>query len=265
VILYLHLIALGLYGVATALAVAPFVGRSPAPRGLLLALPSAGAAFHVAALAQLPLVGLSPALSLLALFLVILQVVTERILRASSVALFTSPLAAGLVGLALLIGFGPGADASSLGRTWWLMTHVALSFLGLALLALAFFAAALYLLQFNELKAKRFGKTFQQFPPLERLDRLNLMALAAAFPILTIGVLLALGYAVRFAGGIEIAKAQAVWGLFTWVVLGWAVWVRHVRHWGGRRAAFASIASFAAVLLVYIALKLAIPGTARFL
>jgi len=264
VIFYLHLLALGLYGVATALAVAPFIGRPASPRAWLLAVPSAGAAFHVAGLTQVPLVGLGPALSLLALFLVVLQVLTERTVRASSVALFTSPLAAGLVGLALLIGFGPAVEAS-LGRTWWLMLHVTLSVLGLALLALAFFAAALYLLQFRELKSKRFGQIFQLFPPLERLDRLNLVALAAGFPILTIGVLLALGYAVRFAGGLEVAKAQAVWGLFTWVVLGWAVWVRHVRHWGGRRAAFASIAGFAAVLLVYLALKLAIPGTARFL
>jgi len=38
-----------------------------------------------------------------------------------------------------------------------------------------------------------------------------------------------------------------------------------VRHWVGRRAAFASIASFAAVLLVYLALKLSAPGTQRFL
>jgi ABC-type uncharacterized transport system permease subunit len=263
VIVYLHLLALGLYSVATALAVAPFIGRPPAPRGLLLGAPSAGAAFHVAALAQLPFVGLAPALSLLGLFLVILQVLSERTLRASSVALFTGPLAAGLVGFALLIGFGPG-DAE-FGRTWWLMLHVSLSVLGLALLALAFFAAALYLLQFRELKSKRFGQIFQLFPPLEQLDRLNLIALAAGFPILTVGVLLALGYAMRFAGGVEVAKAQAVWGLFTWVVLGWAVWVRHVRHWGGRRAAFASIAGFGAVLLVYLALKLAIPGTARFL
>jgi ABC-type uncharacterized transport system permease subunit len=262
VIFYLHLIALGLYAVATALAVAPFVGRAAAPRVLLLALPSAGAAFHVAGLAQLPLVGLAAALSLFALFLVVLQVLTERTLRASSVALFTSPLAVGLVGLALLMGL-PGGTAEMGGA--WLILHVTLSVLGLALLALAFFAAALYLLQFNELKAKRFGQIFQLFPPLERLDRLNLVALAAGFPVLTIGVLLALGYAVRFTGGLEVAKAQAVWGLFTWVVLGWAVWIRHVRHWEGRRAAFASIAGFAAVVLVYLALKLAIPGTARFL
>jgi ABC-type uncharacterized transport system permease subunit len=264
VIFYLHLLALGLYGVATALAVAPFIGRPPVPRGLLLAVPSAGAAFHVAGLAQVPLVGLAPALSLLALFLVILQVVSERVLRASSVGLFTGPLAAGLVGLALLIGFGP-EGGTTLGRAWWFVLHVTLSVLGVALLALAFFASALYLVQFRELKSKRFGQVFQSFPPLERLDQLNLVALGAGFPVLTIGVLIALGYAVRFTGGLEVAKAQAVWGLFTWVVLGWAVWVRHVRHWGGRRGAFASIAGFGAVLLVYLALKLAIPGTTRFL
>ena len=261
-IINLHLVALVLYSVATVLAVAPFVGGRTVSRGLLLGVPSAGAAFHVAALAQLPLVGLAPAISMLALCFAILQVVTERTLKASAVALFTGPLAAGLVGLALLIGLG--AERGS-ARDTWLVMHVALSFLGLALLALAFFAAALYLLQFRELKSKRFGQVFQLFPPLERLDRLNLVALGAGFPILTVGVLLAIGYTIRFAGGVEVAKAQAVWGLFTWVVLGWAVWIRHVRHWGGRRAAFASIAGFAAVLLVYLALKLTVPGTARFL
>jgi ABC-type uncharacterized transport system permease subunit len=56
-----------------------------------------------------------------------------------------------------------------------------------------------------------------------------------------------------------------VWGIFTWVVLGWAVWVRVVRHWAGRRAALASIAGFCAVLLVYVALKLTQPGAGRFL
>jgi ABC-type transport system involved in cytochrome c biogenesis permease subunit len=106
---------------------------------------------------------------------------------------------------------------------------------------------------------------FQLFPPLARLDHLNRVALVAGFPALTLGVLLALGYAARFAGGLHVGKAQIVWGLFTWVVLGWAAWVRVVRHWDGRRAAFASIAGFSAVLLVYLALKLAQPGAERFL
>jgi hypothetical protein len=41
--------------------------------------------------------------------------------------------------------------------------------------------------------------------------------------------------------------------------------VRTVRHWGGRRAAVASIAGFGAVVLVYVALKLSEPGAERFL
>src|SRR2546422_3008076 len=68
-------------------------------------------------------------------------------------------------------------------------SHVTLSVLGIALLALAFVSAALYLLQFRELKTKRFGQVFQLFPPLERLDRLNYGALAIAFPPLTVGLL----------------------------------------------------------------------------
>jgi ABC-type transport system involved in cytochrome c biogenesis permease subunit len=264
VILTLHLIALALYGLATALTLAPFMGLPSAPRAVNIALPCAGAAIHVVAVSQLTLVGLGPALSAFALCLVLLQLASERLLRGSAVAFFAEPLATGLVGLAILSGLAPGAEPSA-GRNVWFVLHVALSVLGLALLALAFIAAALYLLQFRELKARRFGQVFQLFPPLERLDQLNRFALVAGFPSITLGVLLALGYGARFAGGLHVGKAQIVWGLFTWVVLGWAVWVRVVRHWAGRRAAFASIAGFSAVLLVYVALKLAQPGAERFL
>jgi ABC-type uncharacterized transport system permease subunit len=264
VILTLHVLALASYGLATALALGPFLGLAPAPRPLTIAVPCAGAAVHVIAVSQLTLVGLAPALSMFALCLVLLQLASERLLRGSAVAFFTAPLAAGLVGLAVLIGFGPGTEPSA-GRNIWFILHVTLSVLGLALLALAFIAAALYLLQFRELKSRRFGQVFQLFPPLERLDRLNRVALAAGFPSLTLGVLLALGYAERFAGGIHVGNAQIVWGLFTWVVLGWAAWGRLVRHWAGRRAAFASIAGFSAVVLVYLALKLVEPGVERFL
>lgn len=263
-IITLHLIALALYGLATALTLAPFIGLPAAPRWLNIALPCAGAAVHVVALSQLTLVGLGPAISMLALCLVLLQLASERLLRGSAVSFFAGPLATGLVGLAILAGLAPGIEPSG-GRSAWFVLHVALSFLGVALMALAFIAAALYLLQFRELKSRHFGQVFQLFPPLERLDQLNRVALVAGFPALTLGVLLAIGYAARFAGGLHLPKAQIVWGVFTWGVLGWAVWVRVVRHWAGRRAAFASIAGFSAVLLVYVALKLVQPGAERFL
>src|SRR2546425_9601781 len=88
VVLVSHLLALGLYGVATALALAPFAGLRPAPRALTLGAPLAGAAVHVVGVAQLTPVGVAPVLSILALFLMLLQVMSERVFRASAVALF---------------------------------------------------------------------------------------------------------------------------------------------------------------------------------
>src|SRR2546430_17395899 len=258
----LHLAALGLYGLSAALALAPFAGLRAVSRRWTLGVAGLGAGIHAIGVAQLSLVGTGPALSVLAWCLILLQIGSELLLRAAAVALFTAPLAGGLVGLALLLGLAPGAQPSA-GRNMWFILHVTLSVLGLALLALAFISAALYLLQFRELKAKRFGQVFRLFPPLERLDRLNHVALMIAFPTVTLGVLL--GYGVRYAGGGPVDAAQVVWGTLTWMVLGWAVSVRVVRDWAGRRAAFASIAGFAAVLLVYLALKLAEPGTQRFL
>jgi len=263
VIPVLHLIALGLYAVGTAFVLAPFAGLRAAPRALTLAVPLLGMGAHVIGLARLtPFVGVAPTLSMLALFLVLLQVASEGLFRASAVGVFTGPLATGLVGLALLIGLTPEGLPST-ARGPWSILHITVSVLGLAMLALAFIAAALYLLQFRELKARRFGQVFRLFPPLERLDQLNHLSLVLGFPTVTLGVLL--GFGVRYAGGASVDAAQVVWGMLTWLVLGWAVGVRVVRHWAGRRAAFASIATFAAVLLVYVALKLTAPGTQRFL
>src|SRR2546427_1402413 len=92
----LHLVALGLYGLAAALALAPFAGLPSLSRRWSVALPAAGALAHGVALAQLNPAGLAPILSLLALFLIVLQLCCELLLRATAVALFTAPLAAGL-------------------------------------------------------------------------------------------------------------------------------------------------------------------------
>src|SRR3989442_498576 len=152
----LHLVALGLYGLAAALALAPFAGLPSLSRRWSVALPGAGALAHGMALAQLTPAGLAPILSLLAVFLIVLQLCCELLLRATAVALFTAPLAAGLVGVALPLGLAAGVEAAA-GSTVWFVLHGPLSVFAIALLALAFVSAALYLLQFRDLQTKPFG------------------------------------------------------------------------------------------------------------
>src|SRR5256885_10319893 len=69
VVLVSHLLALGLYGVATALALTPFAGLRPAPRALTLGAPLAVAARAAGGGGQLTAGGGAPALSVLAPFL----------------------------------------------------------------------------------------------------------------------------------------------------------------------------------------------------
>src|SRR2546427_3861187 len=153
----LHLVALGLYGLAAALAVAPFAGLPSLSRRWSVALPGAGALAHGMALAQLTPAGLAPILSLLALFLIVLQLCCELLLRATAVALFTAPLAAGLVGLALLLRPAPGVEAAP-GSTVWSVLNGNLCVFAIALLALAVVSPAPCLLQFRELQTQPFGQ-----------------------------------------------------------------------------------------------------------
>lgn len=259
------------YGLAAGAALLSLAGVARVPRRLAAVATAVGAGIHLAAIARwslqsgaLPLAGLAPALSTLAWLLALLQLVSELALGPSAVAPVTAPLAAVLLATALLLGVPP-ALAASPGRDAWFILHVGLSFLGVALLAIAFAAAALYVLEFRELKARHFGPVFQLLPPLERLDRLNHVALIAGFGALTGGVLLALGHA--WGSGLELrfALSQVVWGTLTWLVLAWAVWARVARRWSGTKAAYLSIAGFVAVVLVYVALKFAAPSAARFL
>src|SRR5256885_16791627 len=98
------------------------------------------------ALAQLTPAGLAPILSLLALFPIVLQLCCELLLRATAVALFTAPLAAGLVGLALLLGLAPGVEASA-GRDVWVGPARAPGGLGIAPPGLAVLSPAPVLAQ----------------------------------------------------------------------------------------------------------------------
>src|SRR2546421_3819483 len=152
----LHLVALGLYGLAAALALAPFAGLPSLSRRWSVALPGAGALAHGVALAQLNPAGLAPILSLLALFLIVLQLCCELLLRATAVALFTAPLAAGLVGLALLLGLAPGVEGSA-GGDGWSGLRGAPGGPGTSPLAPRVGSAGRFLPPFRRVKAKRLG------------------------------------------------------------------------------------------------------------
>jgi ABC-type uncharacterized transport system permease subunit len=254
-----HFLAITLYLGATALAAAPFARPVQAPVRGVTTLLGLGVAAHLVGLldfvrahGQAPLSGLGPALSFAALLVALLLLVVELIAREVSLSLAAAPLAAALAAVANVAGFAPTAVASG-AQGAWLGAHIALSFLGVASFATAAAAGVMYMVERRELKARRFGAIFRFFPPLETLDRVNHVAAIAGGAALTLGVAIAVAYSVEFR---TINMPQILWGAAAWAALTVVALGRAVGGWQARRAAVVTSASFAAVVLLYVALRM---------
>lgn len=264
-----HFIAITLYIGAAALAATPFARPVGAPVRGVIALLTAGVLAHAIGLlayvlqvGQLPLTGLGPSLSFAGLVLAATLLVVEIAAKDVSLTLIAAPLAAVPTVCANLIGFIPGVEPAG-ARGTWLFAHIALSFLGIAAFGTAAAAGCMYLVERRELKSRRFGAIFRFFPPLDTLDRVNHVAAVAGWLGLTLGVVLAVTYSLAYR---EMSVLKVVWATGAWLAVSGIALGRVVGGWQARRAAIYSSVSFAAVIALYVAFRVAeTNGGGRFL
>jgi len=261
-------VAISCYFGAAALAAVPFARPVRAPVGGVLAVLALGIVSHGAALlafafrsSAVPLTGLGPALSFAGLVLALTLFIVELLARDVSLALVVAPLAAIPTVCANLIGLTPGTSAEGV-RGVWLFSHIALSFVGIAAFGTAAGAGTMYLLQHRELKSRRFKTLFRFFPPLATLDRVNHLAAIAGWLGLTLGVVLAATYSVAYH---QMNVPQLLWGGGAWLAVTCLAFGRVSRGWQAQRAAKYSSVAFAAVLVLYLAFRIAGPGAGQFL
>ena len=119
------------------------------------------------------------------------------------------------------------------------------------------------LVERRELKSRRFGAIFRFFPPLATLDRVNHVAAIAGWLGLTLGVVLAVTYSLAYR---ELSILKVVWAMGAWLAVSGIALGRVVGGWQARRAAIYSSVSFAAVIALYVAFRVAeTNGGGRFL
>jgi ABC-type uncharacterized transport system permease subunit len=264
------LCAVTCYAGAMVLAATPLTRPIGPPVGRVVAVLGAGVIAHgigVILLAHttraLPIAGLGPALSFAGLALATALLLAETLAEDVTLALVGAPLAALATGAAIFVGMDarPGGQPHGL-QGLWLVSHIALSFVGIAALATAGAAGALYLVERRELKERRFGRVFRLFPPLETLDRVNHLASVIGWVGLTLGMLLAASYAVAYglADGPRIA-----WGILAWCAASVVAMGRLLGGWRARRAAIAAALACALVLVTYIAARVLAARPGQFL
>ncbi len=264
----LHLAALVAYSAATALLFVSLVRTSVRLPDYATGIVALGLALHLGGLAsyatdfgELPLQGLGPVLSSLALLIAGGSVVFAVLSRTGPLGIVLTPVAALAVAAALLTGLRPGDEATG---GFWFVLHVVLSTVGYAALTVAFAAGLMYLLQFRQLKDKHFGAVFRFFPPLQTLDRIGGTSLWTGFAALSAGLLL--GATVAGAGDpAAVGNPHLLWGVLTWLVFGGALLARAGRGRAGFRGALASVVGFVIVVFAYLLLRTQFSGGGVFL
>jgi HemX protein len=194
--------------------------------------------------------------------LAVTLLVVEVVAREVSLTLVAAPLAALPTLFANVLGMVPGVEPTG-ARGTWLVAHIALSFVGIAAFATAAAAGLMYLVEHRDLKSRRFGAIYRFFPPLATLDRVNHVAAVAGWLGLTLGVVLAVTYSLAYR---ELSVLKVVWATGAWLAVSGIALGRVVGGWQARRAAIYSSVSFAAVVLLYVAFRVAeTNGGGRFL
>ena len=261
-----HFIAISCYVGAAAIAAAPIARPVQAPVRLVVGTLGVGVAAHLVALlqaarilGQLPVSGLGPALSLAGLMVAAALLAAELGTRDVTLTLVGGPLAALVTIAANLSGIRAGPPVAG-GA--WLVSHIALSFFGIAAFATAAAAGAMYLLEHRELRARRVAAVLRFFPPLETLDRVNHIGVIVASVALTLGIVLATTYAIAHRA---LNVPEIVWGVVVWLTATSLAFGRLVGGWRARRAAIAASVTFVLVIALYVAVRMNVSVGGAFL
>jgi HemX protein len=257
----LHVLVLLLYALAAALLGVSLARTHPRLPRVAAWVLAAAVLVHAADLViyaveygEPPLVGLGPSLSVLAFLIAAGSLGLATLGSTGPVGLILVPVAAALAAIAEVAGVRPSGEVMQFRGPWFVL-HVVLAFLGYVGLTVAFAAGLMYLVQFRQLKGKRFGAVFRFFPPLDTLDRIVRVALVSGMSFLTVSLLLGWAWTERFGRPMSPGNPKVVWGVVTWLVFAVALAARAGGGGRARRAALASVVGFAVVWVWYLFLR----------
>lgn len=216
-------------------------------------------AYRYYLLGAAPILGLKSALGFFAWSIICVYLIVQSRFRLMVLGSFVAPFAAFLmiVSSAMPLVEGP---VKPLFKSLWLTVHVGLIFIGDALLAIAFLAAVMYLIQERQIKRKRLGAIYSRLPSLATLDRINYYSIVYGFPFLTAGMITGSVYAQYALGNYWQWDPKEVWSLISWLFYAALLHQRIAVGWQGRRAAVMAIVCFSVLVFTFVGVSLLMGG-----
>jgi cytochrome c-type biogenesis protein CcsB len=141
-------------------------------------------------------------------------------------------------------------------RSLFLPFHLTLAFFGYALLFVAAAMSVLYLIKERELKRRSPHAFYYLGPSLERCDTISAGSASIGFVFLTLAILTGVLFNHAVHGQYWSWDAKGWSALLAWGIYVALLVARYRTGWGGRRAALAGIAGFAAVVVTFVSITL---------
>jgi ABC-type transport system involved in cytochrome c biogenesis permease subunit len=225
-----------------------------------VALLALGALFHGASFALLhyaenppPLTDLRAACSFMAWVGTVFFLILLKRSQLQRLVVLVAPAA--FLGAFLAALRPPGGMPAESATGSWPHAHVLLASAGLSLLGLAGLAGVIFLIKHKRLKSKAPLDHGFPLPSLEALDRVNAVALAVGFLLLTLGVITGMIWLQTTQGRPWSGTAHETWSFVAWAVYVALVVARFVTNQGSRQAAASAVGGFAFLLFAVIGLE----------
>ena len=170
------------------------------------------------------------------------------------------------LGLAVAVLYTESAQLVPALQSYWLVIHVSIAFISSALFTIAFSSTVLQLVQERRELARTAGRTpgggrfMDALPPSEELERASYRLIAVSFPLWSFTLVAGAIWAEVAWGRYWNWDPKEVWTFVIWVVYAAYLHARATGGWGGRRAAWVSVAGFVCLLINFGVVNVFFPG-----
>jgi cytochrome c-type biogenesis protein CcsB len=142
----------------------------------------------------------------------------------------------------------------------WLLIHVSVTFLAYGAFALSCGISMAYLIKVRNEKVGGKRGLGSMLPASHLLDEYSYKAIAAGFPLLTLGILTGAVWAHYAWGSYWSWDPKETWSLIVWLIYAGFLHARIMGGWRGKKTAIISIIGFVGVIFLYLGVNLLLSG-----
>lgn len=199
---------------------------------------------------RFPVLTLAEGLYFYTWVLITFSLVINRLMRVDFIVFFTN-----VIGFSIMVihTFAPFQIDKTVAAeqlvSELLLIHITATILSYGAFSLSFVFSLLYLLQYNLLKRKKWGKRLWRIPDLTKLEHMSYIMNVTGTPMLLIGIILGTQWAILKIPGISWHDPKILGSIFTLAIYCVILYMRIRKGIAGKTLALWNVAAFLIVLI----------------